>query len=313
MSAACPSSLFGRALPWLGLILSACGSAPAPRQPAAVASPVADDKTLAQQTFYSERLGAEMTLLAGVFPPQEAEGYVLPFLADHPQLFRDKVVFEIGTGSGLISLFAAKLGARKVICSDISETALACVRLNAEKLGYAAIIEPRLVPAHDMSAYSVLKPGEKFDTLISNPPYSLDLDADHNTALVDNGDLGFSIIRGLDAHLAEDGTAALFYATLFFHGAMEKFARYSGFDVRAHTAMGMAPWELEPLFNHYLARLLEAEKLPKDAFRFYKEELPFASVFDNRGPSALVGPPVPKEQAKVWRGFMTIRRKAPAK
>jgi SAM-dependent methyltransferase len=303
-----------RAAPTFALLLVACGSAPEIRKPTPViVTPVADDKTTAPQAYVSARLGAELSLLQGVFPPQEAEQYVLPFLEDHPDLFRGKVVFEIGTGSGLISLFAAKLGARKVICSDISETALACVRLNAEKLGYQDIIEPRLVPANDMSAYSVLREGERFDTLISNPPYSLDLDAAHNTALVDNGDLGFSIVRGLDAHLAEGGTAALFYATLFFHGAMEKYARWMGYDVRAHTAMGMAPWELEPLFNGYLARLLAAEKLPKDAFRFYKEELPFASVFDNRGPSALVGPPVPKEQAKVWRGFMTIRRAAKAK
>jgi hypothetical protein len=103
--------------------------------------------------------------------------------------------------------------------------------------------------------------------------------------------------------------AALFYATLFYHGAMEKFAHYSGYDVRAHAAMGMSPWELEPLFNGYLARLLAREKLPADAFRFYKEELPYAAVVDNRAPSALIGPPVPAASAKTWRGFMTIRRR----
>ncbi len=284
---------------------------PAPTAAKPAPSPVADLKTTGEpQPYASATLGAELTLLPGVFPPQEAEQYVLPFMTEHKHLFAGKRVYEIGTGSGLISLYAARLGASHVICTDISDTAIACVRLNAEKLGVANVIDARLVPASDMSAYSVLRAGETFDTLISNPPYSLDLDAAHNTALVDNGDLGFSIIRGLDKHLAKDGVAALFYATLFYHGAMEKFARWSGFEVRAHAAMGMSPWELEPLFNTYLTRLLAQEKVPQDAFRFYKEELPYGVVVDNRGPSALVGPPVPVASAKTWRGFLTITRRA---
>lgn len=285
---------------------------PAERRPAPATNPapVADDKTTGPpQQFFSAHLERELTLLPGVFPPQEAQGYVLPFMAEHKELFAGKVVYEIGTGSGLISLFAAKLGAHKVICTDIDAQAIACVRLNAEKLGYQEVIDARLVPQSDTSAYSVLRPGETFDTLISNPPYSLDLDAAHNTALVDTGDLGFSIVRGLDQHMAKDGVAALFYATLFYHGAMEKFARYRGYDVRAHAAMGMSPWELEPLFNNYLARLLERENLPKDALLFHKEELPYAVVVDNRGPSALIGPPLPAERAKTWRGFITVRRR----
>lgn len=299
------------------LLTTACGTpAPASASPPAATkrsgpTPVADHKTTgeAPTSYTSPHLGRDITLLPGVFPPQEAEGYVLPFMEEHAHLFAGKRVYEIGTGAGLISLYAARLGATRVVCTDISAEAIACVRKNAYDLGYAEIIEPRLVPATDMSAYSVLAPDEVFDTIISNPPYSLDLDADRNTALVDRGDLGFSIVRGLERHLAQDGVAALFYATLFYHDAMEKFARWSGYEVHGHTALGMAPWEMEPLFNMYLRRLLEAENVPVDAFRFYKEELPYASVVDNRGPLPLfVGGGDAAPAKRAYRGFLTIRR-----
>ncbi len=289
-------------------LLAACAGSTPP-----IADPVADHKTPAGDPvdYASPHLGTSITLLPGVFPPQEAEGYVLPFMTDHKELFAGKRVYEIGTGSGLISLYAAQLGAAKVVCTDISPIAIECVRRNAERLGVTDRVEARLVPASDMSAYSVLRPGEVFDTIISNPPYSLDLDASHNTALVDNGDLGFSIVRGLPRHLAKDGTVALFYATLFFHDVMEKFAVHCGYEVRGHTAMGMAPWELEPLFNMYLRRLLVSEGLPPDAFRFYKDQLPYATVVDNRAPHALVGELMPEgAPPKTFRGFLTIRNKA---
>lgn len=305
-------------LPALALLalLPACAGALAPKDdPTPKNDNVADFKVPAGEPveYMSPTLGAAITLLPGVFPPNEAEGYVLPFMTDHPALFAGKRVYEIGTGSGLISLYAAHLGAAKVVCTDISPIAIECVRANAERLGYADRIEARLVPASDMSAYSVLGPMETFDVIISNPPYSLDLDAEHNTALVDNGDLGFSIVRGLDKHLAPDGTATLFYATLFFHDAMEKFASWSGYEVRGHTAMGMSPWELEPLFNLYLRRLLEAEGLPKDAMRFRKEELPYATVVDNRAPHPLIGELGTDPAPKTYRGFLTIRRRTPPK
>ena len=269
--------------------------------------PVADLKTEGvPEEFASVHLDGTLLLYPGVFPPHEAEQLVLPFMGDHRALFEGKRVFEIGTGSGIISLYAAQLGAARVVCSDISPNAIASVRANAVRLGFDDVIDARLVPADDIGAFSVVADDEVFDVVISNPPYALDLDADYNTALVDKGDLGLSIVDGLAAHLAPDGVAALFYGTLFYHHVIVKYARWRGYEVRTHVPLGLTPWAMEALFNLYLRRLLEREGLPTDAFRFYKEELPYAA-------SVVKGPQPPllgdgETADKVYSGFLTIRR-----
>jgi SAM-dependent methyltransferase len=218
--------------------------------------------------FPSPRLGAEITVMQGVFNPFEAEWIVLPVMGDNSALFKGARVMEIGTGSGIISLYAAKLGASKVVATDINPQAIASIRLNAKDLGFADVIDARLVPLDDMSAYSVIAPDEQFDIIISNPPFALDLDAAANSALTDRGDLGFSIVRGLDEHLAPNGKAIFLYGSLFYHQVMAKFGRYRGYTVRNHNPNGMFPWAAESLFNSYLGRLLDAEGIPRDAFRF---------------------------------------------
>jgi methylase of polypeptide subunit release factors len=187
--------------------------------------------------------------------------------------FEGSTVLDIGTGSGIIALYAARLGAVKIVATDISEAAVECAGLNAERFGYADIIEPRLVSPADMSAYSVIGPDERFDVIVSNPPYFLDYDAEVNTDETDTGDLGFSIIRGLERHLAAEGRVILLYGSTFYHQIIVKFAQHLGYDVRNYDPEILYSDEVLTLCNAYLQRILEREGLGPEDLRFGKGDI----------------------------------------
>lgn len=251
---------------------------------------------------------APVLVLPGVFEPAEAETKMLPFMREHPDLFAGKRVLEIGTGTGIISVYAAKLGATKVVATDISGPALDNARRNARRFGVEEIVETRLVSTQDPTAYAVIGAEERFDTLISNPPYSLDLDAPANSAVTDAGDLGFSIVRGLARHLAPDGTAVLMYASYFYHHVMAKFAAAEGYRVTRHEPFFLSVLEAETLFNAYLSRLLVREGVARDAFRFDLERDASLQRLRVEAPATPPTSLVPPRPVSRWyHGMLVVR------
>lgn len=78
-------------------------------------------------------------------PPYWAYGWaggnvLARYILDHPERIKGRHVHDIGTGSGLVAIAAAKMGAR-VTAIDIDPHAVAAARLNAEANGVHIEVE----------------------------------------------------------------------------------------------------------------------------------------------------------------------------
>ena len=165
-------------------------------------------------------------------------------------LTEGKDVLEIGTGSGLLALCCLKADAKKVVATDVNESAIENANLNARHLGLADRLETRLVQLDDSSAFSVIKSDEKFDLIISNPPWvNRKPESIDEYALYDaNFELMKSLFDGLQDHLKPGGRVLLAYGCVDAIKTMEKLAkeRKFGFIIRDKRKLDDLPEEFLP-------------------------------------------------------------------
>ena len=168
-------------------------------------------------------------------------------------LVRDKTVLEIGCGTGLISLCCAQAGAKRVVATDINPSAIANAAYNAEHLGLAEQIEFRLVDRKDSSAFAVLKQGERFDVILSNPPWedaAVDTYASHAFY-----DPQFALLRSLITlfrlHLQPGGRVLLAYGCVDAIEKAQAIADEALLDFQIHDDR-----ELSELPNVFLPGML---------------------------------------------------------
>lgn len=87
-----------------------------------------------------------------------------------PQIKGSRVL-EIGTGTGLVSLCCLQAGTAHVVATDLNPNAVHNVRYNAPNFATPDHLDARLVPRRSPNAWTVIKPEERFDFIISNPPW----------------------------------------------------------------------------------------------------------------------------------------------
>jgi release factor glutamine methyltransferase len=78
---------------------------------------------------------------------------------------KGKSVVEIGTGSGILALSAARAGARSVLALDINPAAVNAARGNAARNGLSGVVSART-----SDLLSAVERNEIFDVVISSPP-----------------------------------------------------------------------------------------------------------------------------------------------
>ena len=107
-------------------------------------------------------LRADHVVVRGVYAPQHDSHLLIDALSGCVPL-TERSVADVCTGSGVVGIAAARLGADRVSAWDISESAVQCARANA----YAAGV---VVDVRRGSLDRALARGP-YDIVVSNPPY----------------------------------------------------------------------------------------------------------------------------------------------
>ncbi|WP_166351606.1 methyltransferase [Phytoactinopolyspora limicola] len=108
-------------------------------------------------------LGTRIYPAYGVFAPTRDEYVDLVAGAAFPRRVDPPVVFDIGTGTGVLAALLAQRGAREVVATDLNPRAVQCARENVQHLGLVdrvRIAEADLWPGN-----------QRADLIVCNPPW----------------------------------------------------------------------------------------------------------------------------------------------
>ena len=119
---------------------------------------------------------------------------------------RDWDVLDMGTGSGVCAVFAAKY-ARRVVAVDINAAAVRCAGINA-LLNH---LEQKIDVRHGDLFAPVA--GERFDLILFNPPFVQAAPQDDRDRAWRSKDVAERFAAGLGAHLRPGGSALVLLST----------------------------------------------------------------------------------------------------
>lgn len=180
-----------------------------------------------------EDLPIEVTIFDKVFW-EPLDTVSLRKLIRETPVVKGKRVLEIGTGSGLLSLCALRAGAGYVVATDVNPNAVANARYNVKELGAEDRFEVRQVSQSERGAFAVIRGGETFDVIISNPPW-----VDRKPGRIEDYalyDEAFLLMRtlfeGLPKHLNPGGKALLAYGSVSGIRTLYELSAEHGYEIR---------------------------------------------------------------------------------
>ena len=171
--------------------------------------------------FRIERVrGVPLVVLPSVFNPKlPRTGAFLAVHLDSQLIAGDADVLDMGTGSGVCAVFAAR-HARRVVAVDLNAAAVRCATINA-MLNH---VEQRLEVRHGDLFAPVT--GERFDLILFNPPFLRGTPRDDRDRAWRSNDIAERFAAGVADHLKPGGSALVVLST--FGGAaafLEAFRR----------------------------------------------------------------------------------------
>jgi len=136
-------------------------------------------------------------------------------------------VLDLGTGTGVGALAAAAAtGDARAVAVDLDPRAVACARANARANGLDGRVEVR---EGDLFAPVA---GERFDLVISNPPFFAGEPRSRSDLAFRGGDVARRLAAGLSEHLAPGGRLRLVLSSLGEVAPFVDALRAHGFEVR---------------------------------------------------------------------------------
>lgn len=167
----------------------------------------------------------ELVVSTGVFHPWNDSRPLVDKYHINPG---DKVL-DVCTGAGTIAIDAALKGAGSVVALDINPEAIRCAKENARRYGFESVIDARV---SDM--FSALKPGEMYDVITMNPPFTKHSTSDFAERTVWDEDLKVhrAFFKNVKKYLKKDGRVYISQAEFGAVEEMKEMAIEAGFVVR---------------------------------------------------------------------------------
>ena len=167
-------------------------------------------------------LGVPLLVTPSVFNPKlPRTGAFLAAHIDAQLIAGDAEVLDMGTGSGVCALFAAR-HAQRVVAVDVNAAAVRCARINT-LLNH---LEQKIEVRHGDLFAPVA--GERFDLILFNPPFLRGTPRDDRDRAWRSDDIAERFAAGVRAHLKPHGSALVVLSS--FGGAepfLEEFRRQS--------------------------------------------------------------------------------------
>jgi len=142
---------------------------------------------------------------------------------------KNDTVLDIGTGCGVLAIFAAYSGVKQVIATDINQSAIKNAKINVKLHKFT-----KKVKVQYSDIFSNIDKNKKFDVIIANLPFRDKKAKDNIEASFWDTDFKAhkKLFKQIKKHLNENGRL---YTTQSNYGALsetKKLAREAGFKVK---------------------------------------------------------------------------------